>query len=168
MTVNRAKKDEFQKALAVYNQAIKEFHKGEFEKSSELLKSFIEKYPAEREVVDRAQAYLSIAQKRLKKESVSLKSFDDYHRYAVVKINQGDYEGALKLLEKAQDFKENEGLVQFLMADVYCLSGQLETALDHLRKAIQKDKTLAVLAQNETDFTALWDDKKFKLLTRLA
>lgn len=168
MTVNRAKKDEFQKALAVYSQAIKEFHKGDFDKAVDLLKSFVERYPAEREVVDRAQAYLSIAQKRLKKESHSLKGFEEHYRSAVVKINQADYDGALKLLEKAQDFKENEALVQFLMADVYCLTGQYETALDHLKKAIQKDKSIAVLAQNETDFTALWEDKKFKLLTRLA
>jgi hypothetical protein len=46
--------------------------------------------------------------------------------------------------------------------------GQPEPALDYLKKAIQKDKLFSTLAQNEPDFEPLWDDKKFKLLTRLA
>jgi hypothetical protein len=46
--------------------------------------------------------------------------------------------------------------------------GEAETALDLLKKAVQKDKTYAVLAQNEPDFEPLWEDKKFKLITKLA
>ena len=29
------------------------------------------------------------------------------------------------------------------------------------------DKVFKILAQNETDFSPLWEDKKFKLLSRL-
>jgi tetratricopeptide (TPR) repeat protein len=96
-----------------------------------------------------------------------LKDFDDYYHWSVIRINQGDYEGALKLLQKALDFKEKEGLVFYLLADVHCLMGQGEPGLDYLKKAIQKDKMFSVLAQNEPDFEHLWDDKKFKLITRL-
>lgn len=168
MTEQRAKKDEYQKVLAAFGQAMKDFHKGDFEKAAELLVAFIEKYPLEREVVDRARTYLSIARKRPKKETVSLKGFDDYYRWSVVKINQGDYEGAVKLLQKALEYKEKEGLVYYLLADVHCLMSEAEPGLDYLKKAIQKDKLFSTLAQNEPDFESLWDDKKFKLLTRLA
>jgi tetratricopeptide (TPR) repeat protein len=167
VTEQRAKKDEYQRVLASYAQAVKEFHKGDFEKAAELLEAFIEKHPAEREVVDRAQIYLAIARKRPRKESISLKTFEDYYRTAVVRVNQADYEGALRLLDKALEFKENEGQIYYIMADAYCLMGQPETGLDHLKKAIQKDKSFAVLAQNEPDFEALWEDKRFKLLTKL-
>lgn len=167
MTEQRTKKDEYQKVLAAFGQAVKEFHKGEFEKAADIFQSFIEKYPSEREIVDRARTYLSVARKRPKKESVSLRGFDDYFRYSVVKINQGDYDGAVKLLQKAQEFKEKEGLVNYLLADVYCLMGQAEPGLDYLKKAIQKDKLFSTLAQNEPDFERFWDDKKFKLLTRM-
>ena len=167
MTEQRAKKDEYQKVLASYAQAMKEFHKGDFEKAAEMLEAFIEKHAVEREVVDRAQTYLAIARKRPRKESVSLKNFEDYYRTAVVRINQGDYDGALRLLEKALEFKENEGRIYYIMADAYCLMGQPETGLEHLKKAIQKDKSFAIISQNEPDFEALWDDKRFKLLTKL-
>jgi tetratricopeptide (TPR) repeat protein len=164
----RSKKDEYQKALAAYGLAVKEFHKGEFEKAAESFKGFIEKFPADREIVDRAKVYLAIAQKRTKKETVALKGFEDHYRSAVVKINQRDYAGAVKVLEKALEFKENEGLVHYLLADAHSLMGESEAALDLLKKAIQKDKAYATLAQNEPDFEPLWDDKKFKLITKLA
>jgi tetratricopeptide (TPR) repeat protein len=164
----RSKKDEYQKALAAYGQAVKEFHKGEFEKAVESLKGFIEKFPVDKEIVDRAKTYIAIAQKRPKKENVGLKDFADHYRYGVVKINQGDYPGAVKVLEKALEFKEKEGLVYYLLADVHCLTGQADASLDFLKKAIQKDKNFSTLAQNEPDFEPLWEDKKFKLIVKLA
>jgi tetratricopeptide (TPR) repeat protein len=163
----RSKKDEYQKALAAYGLAVKEFHKGEFEKAAESFKGFIEKFPVDREIVDRAKVYLAISVKRPKKEPVTLKGFEDHSRSAVAKINQRDYAGAVKILEKTLDFKENEGLVHFLLADVHCLMGETDAALEFLKKAIQKDKNFSVLAQNEPDFEPLWEDKKFKLITKL-
>jgi tetratricopeptide (TPR) repeat protein len=168
VTEQRLKKDEYQKGLAAFGQAMKEFHKGDLEKAVELLKSFIEKYPSEREVVDRASIYLAFAQKHPKKETVSPRTFEDYCRAGVARINQADYAGAGKFLEKALEFKQNEGLVHYLLADVHCLTGRQDDCLDELKKAIQKDKMYAVMAQNESDFQALWEDKKFKVLTRLA
>jgi tetratricopeptide (TPR) repeat protein len=164
----RSKKDEYQKALAAFSAAVKEFQKGEFEKAAASFKDFIEKFPADKEVVDRARAYLAISQKRPKKEGVSLKGFEDHYRSGLAKINQKDYAGAVKILEKALEYKENEGLVYYLMADARYLMGETDEALDLLKKAVQKNKNFAVVAQNEPDFERLWDDKKFKLITKLA
>jgi tetratricopeptide (TPR) repeat protein len=164
----KSKKDEYQKALAAFGQSMKAFRKGDMEKAVADLKGFIEKFPAEKELLDRAQIYVTIAQKRPKKETVHLKNFEDHFHYAVFKINAGDYEGALKVLEKALEFKTEEAKVQYLMADVLCQLGQTDVCLDALKKAIQKDKFFATLAQNEADFEPLWEDKRFKLVTRNA
>ncbi len=168
MTEQKAKKDEYQKALAAFGLAMKDFHKGVLDKAAVELKAFIEKYPEERELVDRAQIYLTIAQKRPRKEIVHLKDFDDHYNYAVYKVNSGDREGALKILEKALEFKKSEAKVQYLIADVLCLLGRADEGLEALKKAVQKDKQFAVLAQNESDFEPLWDDKRFKLVTRVS
>jgi len=163
----KPKKDEYQKALAAFGLAVKEFQKGEFDKATVSFKDFIGNFPADREIVDRARAYLAIAQKRPKKEGVSLKGFEDHYRYGIARINQKDYPGAIKLLEKALEYKEKEGLIFYLMADANILMGQSDAALELLKKAVQKDKNFSVLAQNEPDFESLWDDKKFKLITKL-
>jgi len=164
----RSKKDEYQKTLAAFSAAVKEFQKGEFEKAAASFGDFIEKFPADKEIVDRARTYLAIAKKRPKKDSPALKGFEDHYRAGVAKINQRDYPAAVKLLEKALEYKENEGLVYYLLADAQCLQGQADEALEFLKKSIQKDKNYAVVAQNEPDFEPLWEDKKFKLITKLA
>lgn len=164
----KSRKDDYQKALAAFGQAMKEFHKGDMEKSIASLKAVIEKFPAEREIVDRARIYLAIAQKRPRRDTVSLKTFEDHFQYAVYKINQGDPAAALKVLEKALEFKTEEGKVRYLMADASAIANDLEPALEHLRKAVQKDKVFAILAQNEPDFGPLLEDKRFKLLVRQA
>jgi len=162
----KQKKDDYQKALAAYGQAMKEFHKGDLEKAAALLKAFLEKYPEERELVDRARLYFAITQKRPKKETVHLKNFEDHYNYGVFKMNAGDREGALKILEKALDLKNEEARIHYLIADVHCQMGKTDECLDFLKKAIQKDNLFAVLAQNESDFQPLWEDKRFKVLTR--
>ena len=163
----RSKKDEYQKALSAFGQAVKEFQKGEFDKASASFKEFIEKFPTDKEIVDRAKAYLSIAQKRPKKEGAALKGFEDHYRHGVMLVNQKDFAGAVKALEKSLEYKESEGLVYYLLADAHSLMGQPDTALEHLKKAVQKDKNFSILAQNEPDFEPLWEDKKFKLITKL-
>jgi tetratricopeptide (TPR) repeat protein len=165
---NKQKRDEFQKALAAYGQAVKEFRKGDFEKAADAFKSFIEKYPGESEIVDRARNYLDIAQRKPKKDLPPQKTFADCCLAAVFKINEGDFDGALKSLEKALEFKENDGRIYYLMADAYCQKGDQDNTLDSLKKAVQKDKIFGIMAQNELDFKPVWEDKKFKLITRLA
>jgi tetratricopeptide (TPR) repeat protein len=164
---SKVKKNDYQKALKAYSQAMKVFRREDFKRASELLQAFIKKYPAEKELVDRSQIYLSICEKRQKKERVELKTFDDYYQHSVYTVNQGDYEEALKFLDKARQMKPKEGKILYLMADAYCLMGKKEKCLEHLKKAIQIDKDFSTLAQNESDFEELREDKKFKLITRM-
>jgi len=168
LTEQKTKKDEYQKALAAYGLAMKDFHKGVLDKAAVELKAFIEKFPEERELVDRAHIYLNIAQKRPRKEIVHLKDFEDHFNYAVFKANAGDREAALKLLEKALEFKKDEAKVHYLIADVLSLEGRADESLEALKKAVLKDKLFAVLAQNETDFEPLWEDKRFKQIIRVS
>jgi tetratricopeptide (TPR) repeat protein len=164
---DKVKKDEFEKALSAYDQAMKSFHKGDYKKADELFKAFLDKHASERELVDRAKIYIMICEERQSKEKVQLKTFDDYYQYGVFKANDGDYEEALKLVEKAREMKPKEGKIFYLMADIYCLKGENEKCLEVLKKAIQLDKYFSILARNERDFEPLWEDKKFKLITRM-
>ena len=167
MKEEKSKKDAYERALSAYGDAVREFQKGKLDKAKEMFQSFLEKYNFEKELVDRVQVYLKIIEERSKKDSVSLKTSDDYFFFSVYKLNSGDYEGALKILEKALASGQDEARVYYLMANAYTRQGKNEEALDFLKKAFQKDKFYRILAQNETDFEPLWEDKKFKLLTRM-
>jgi tetratricopeptide (TPR) repeat protein len=162
------KKDDYQKALSLYSQGIKDFRRGDYEKAASSFENLLEKYPEEFELIDRAKVYLSICKKGTHKETISPKTIEDYLFYGQMKINQADYEGALKLLEKALELKKEEARVYYLMATAYVQSNRSDDGLEALKKAIQKDKSLAVLAQNEPDFEPLREDKRFKILVKLS
>ncbi len=161
------KKDAYDRALNAYGEAIKEYRKGRWDKAQALFESFIEKFNSEKELVDRAQVYLTIIKEKGKRSFPTPKTSEDCYYLSVYRLNQGEYDEALKWLNKALELEGDEGRIYYLMAQVYCLQGQSETALDYLKKAIQKDKIYKVLAQNESEFATLWEDKKFKLITKL-
>ncbi len=163
----KIKKDEYQKALSDYTQAMKAMNKKDYERAGELFKAFLEKHASEKELADRVQIYLKVCQKQKKVEKIQLKTFNDYYQYSVQKINKGDYEEALKLLGKAREMRPKEGKILYLTADAYCLMGETEKCLEHLKKAIQMDDFFRTLAQNERDFEPIWEDKKFILITRM-
>ena len=163
----KAIKDKFKKELTAFGQALKSFHKGDYQKASELLKVFLKKENTERELADRAEMYLKICQTRMETKKVTLKTFDDYFTSGVYKANQGEYEEAVDLLNKAHDLKPKEGKVFYLLASVFKKMEKIEESLELLKKAIQEDKNFAVLAQNETDFESFKEDEKFKQITRM-
>ncbi|RFT15461.1 MAG: hypothetical protein OP8BY_0351 [Candidatus Saccharicenans subterraneus] len=162
------KKDDYQKALALYNQGIKDFRKNDYDKALVSFRELVETYPEEHELVDRAKVYISICERGPRKESISPRNIEDYLFYAQMRINQGDHQAALKLLEKALELKREEARVYYLMATAYVQAGQVEEGLEALKKALQKDKSLAVMAQNEPDFESIWEDKRFKVLVKLS
>jgi tetratricopeptide (TPR) repeat protein len=165
-TKEKTKKDVYEKILAAYGQAVKAFRKGDCAKAAELFHSFLEKCDTEKELADRAQIYLALCENRKDKGTPHLKTFEDYYKYAVYKLNQKDFDEAIKLLEKAKEKKPKEGKVSYLTALTYCQMEDNEKCLQHLKDAVHNDKFFAILAQNESDFEPLWEDKKFKIITK--
>jgi tetratricopeptide (TPR) repeat protein len=164
----KAKKDAYEKALAVYSQAVKAFRKNDCQKVKEYFKSLQDKHPVERELVDRAKIYLAICENRQKKDTIPLKTFEDYFLYAVYKINQEDFAEAVKLLEKARAKEPKEGKAVYLMALAYCQMGEVDKCLESLKEAVHLDKFFGILARNELNFEPIWEDRKFKVITKMA
>lgn len=162
------RKDAYQKALAAYSQAMKAFHRKDYVKASEAIQAFLEKFPVEKELVDRAHLYLSICKSRLDKKKIELKNFEDFFGYGVYQLNLGNYEEAIKTLGKAHEKKPKEGKVLYMMANAYCLLGDEDECLEHLKKAVKLDNFYSVLAQNESDFEVFKEDKRFALITKMA
>jgi predicted Zn-dependent protease len=165
--VKDEKKDEFQKALAAYGEAVKSFRQNKFDKAEEQLTSFMEKHGSERELVDRARTYLRIIKERVGKsqERLTAKTDEDYLLFGVYKMNMRDYEAASKMLDKAKEARPKDARVYYLLAQLACIINDQETCLEHLKKAVQIDKFYAILAQNEEEFDPIREEKRFKVIT---
>ncbi|MFC2165018.1 hypothetical protein ACFLT2_08495 [Acidobacteriota bacterium] len=160
--------DSFEKTLSSYGQAIKAFRQGDCKKAKEYFMAFSKKYHMERELVDRAKLYMKMCDDKGKKDSIDLKDFDDYYEMGVYKLNQGAYEEALKLFNKALEKDSSKGKIIYLIGKAYYLMGDKEKFLDNLKTAIQLDKSFQIFAQNDLDIDDIKNDKKFKLITKLA
>lgn len=169
MSKNKLKKDDYERALSAYGEAMHQFRHHHLDKAEKLFRAFIENFSVEKELVDRARIYLSIIEEKKtdRKETIPLKTFDDYCFAGVYKINSGAYDEALKILERALERFPGEGKFYYLKAIVHSRKNEPDACLENLKKAIQLDKFYRTIAQNEADFQPLWEDKKFKLITRI-
>jgi len=161
----KVKKTDYEKALAAYSQAMKAFNKKDYGKAEESLKQILENFPEEKELADRIRLYVKLCENSRTEEPVSLKSFDDYYQYSVIKINLGEYDEALKLLSKAQEMDPKSAKIDYMLANTYCLMGNEEECLNSLGKSFEKDPYFKVLAQNEEDFETIRDNDGFKAIT---
>ena len=143
---------------------MKLFHDRKFDKAAKALEDFMAEYSSERELVDRAGIYLALSNNRIKKESVSLNSFEDYYQNGVLKLNQGNTKEAIKSWKKALEKEPDSAKTHYVLADAYCIAGDKKQCLSHLEKAINQDRFFAVLAQNERDFEELEEDEDFQKL----
>lgn len=165
MAEEKAKKNDYEKAIAAYSQAMKAFRKKDYSKSEELLKQFLETFPKEKELVDRVHLYLKLCDNIKNKETVSLKSFEDYYQYSVIKINLGEYDEAVKSLSKAQELEPQSAKIDYMLANVHCLMENEEECLKFLSNSCEKDPYFKILAQNEEGFEILRENEEFKKIT---
>lgn len=155
---------DYQKALSSFSKAMKYFHKGDFDKAKPALEDFIKSHSEEKELLDRARLYLDIIQARGEKESIPLKSFDDYYQQGIFLLNQGRYEEALDLFKKANKKKAKQAKVYYALASAFCLMDDKDKCIANLRKAKELDEFYGILAQNETDFDVFREDEEFNSL----
>jgi len=160
------KKNDYEKALAAFTQANKAFRGRDWKKASELFRAFIEKYSPEKDLADRARMYLMICEGRERKETSPLKTAEDHYQMAVFKQNLGEYDEALELLDRALEKAPEDGRILYMRALTQCLTGKTEECLESLKEAVKADAFYRILARNESGFEPLWEDKKFKLITK--
>ena len=165
---DKATQDLFEKTVASYGQAVKAFRRGDCQKATEFFKAFVDKFPSEKEIVDRAQIYMKICREKGMKDSIPLHKFEDFYELGVFRMNKGEFEEALKLFQKALEKKPDEGIIIYLIGKVQLKMGKTEEFFESLKSAIQKDEFIRIFAQNDLDIDEVKEDKRFKIITKLA
>jgi tetratricopeptide (TPR) repeat protein len=123
----------------------------------------IQKYPEEKELVDRARVYLTICERRRRDPRPALTEPEDFYYAAVLEKNRGNVPEAIEHLKRAAR-KNGGGRVEFLLACCYAQQGDLEIVLEHLQKAIEEDQRHRVLARHDRDFDPIRETPEFQKL----
>jgi tetratricopeptide (TPR) repeat protein len=151
--------ERYSKAVDTFERAVKALHKGDSDKARGHFETVISNFGEEKELVDRAQAYIIVCDRKTgTRRSHTTKDFESIVTHGVFLHNKGDYQGAVTSLEKAVEMDPKNDHAQYCLAASYARAGDARGATRHLKRAIGADPYNRVLAISDTDFDSLRSD----------
>jgi tetratricopeptide (TPR) repeat protein len=144
-----------------FDRGVAALQKKKFEEAERNFVDLIQKYPEEKELVDRARVYRAVCERQKKAANPALIEPEDFYYAAVLEKNRGNVSEAIDHLKRAAR-KNGGGRVDFLLACCYAQIGDSVTALEHLRQAIEEDQRHRVLARHDRDFDPVRDSPGFQ------
>jgi len=152
-------------SLEIFERALKALGKKDYEKAQGLLSELVDGYPEERDLLDRARAYLALCERSLgKRPTFRPKTFEDLLNHGVYLHNRGDFDGALKALHQAFEIHPKNEHVLYCIAAASARAGDAAAALKALRSAILANGANRTQARGDSDFDGLRDDEQFQAL----
>jgi tetratricopeptide (TPR) repeat protein len=146
-----------------FDRGVSALQKKKIEEADRHFTELVQKYPDEKELVDRARVYLAVCERQKKGAAAALTEPEDFYYAAVLAKNRGQVREAIEHLKRAIR-KNGGGKVDFLLACCYAQNGEQETALEHLKRAIEEDQSNRILARHDSDFDPVRDTPEFQEL----
>jgi tetratricopeptide (TPR) repeat protein len=124
----------------------------------------IQKYPEEKELADRARVYLAVCERQKRAAAADLSEPEDLYYAGLLAKNPGGGRRRDRAPEarRAEERRRQGGLPARLAA--YAQNGERETAIEHLRRAIEEDQSNRILARHDSDFDPVRDTPEFQEL----
>jgi tetratricopeptide (TPR) repeat protein len=151
-------------ALRAFERAHKEFTHGRFGEARNQFRGLLDKYSQVSEVAARARTYLTIAEARLRTESMLPRDADSLYDRGVIELNRGEYVAAQEMFERALKREPEAAHIHYGLAATRARLGSLDLALQSLQRALDLQPNLRVRAQHDQDLTSLRNDPDFDKL----
>src|SRR5262245_6575079 len=149
-------------AIDLFEKAVKALGKKEYEKAKDHLESLISSFPEERDVLERARAYLTVCERALEKRpAFRPKTFEDFLYYGVFLHNRGEFQEALKLLQQAAEIHPKNEHVLYCVAASAARAGDTAAAIKALRSAITANPASRAQARADSDFDPIREEDDF-------
>jgi tetratricopeptide (TPR) repeat protein len=145
-----------------FEAAMKLFHARQFKDARDLFVQALR--GPERDVANRAQLHLAMCDRRLQRTTVTLGSAEDYYNYGVALINSRNLPEARAHLEKALEMSPAADHVHYALALAQALSGDLASAQQNLKRAIELEPRNRLIARQDADFAPLASQPPFDAL----
>ena len=151
-------------ALLAFERAHREFVRGRFAEARNQFRVLVDKYSQVAEVAARARTYLTIAESRLRTESILPRDADSLYDRGVIELNRGEYVAAQEMFERALKREPEAAHIHYGLAATRARLGSIDLALESLQKALDLQPNLRVRAQHDHDLNPLRNDPDFDRL----
>ena len=156
------RKPTYHEAVAMYERGLHALQRRDFAASADALRTVIERYPDERELLERARLYLKVCERELEPKEPAPKTADEWVYAATVAQNSGDEGAALRHLQRALSEDPRHDLAHYMMAVAIVQRNDIPQAVEHLRRAVSLNPENRSRARQDPDFDALRDDAGFR------
>ena len=149
-----------QQQLKVYEEGMRYFGLQKFHKAKQAFEKVAEGYG--KELADRARVHLHVCEQRISRTpQPHLRSADDHYHGGIAMMNLGRWDEAREHLDKARKMAAKADYVLYALAALDCLTGDADSALQHLKTAIELKPENRYHARNDEDFKFLGEDPRF-------
>jgi tetratricopeptide (TPR) repeat protein len=146
----------------MYERGLQALQRRDFAASADALRTVIERYPDERELLERARLYLKVCERELEPKEPAPKTADEWVYAATVALNAGDEASALRHLQRAISEDPRHDHAHYMMAVASARRNDSASAIDHLRHAVALNSENRSLARQDPDLETLRDEPAFR------
>jgi tetratricopeptide (TPR) repeat protein len=151
-----------QKQMAGFEAAMKQFHARNFKAARELFEQAAQ--GPERDIAQRAKLHISMCDRRLQQDVVTLGSAEEYYTYGVAMLNARKFAEARTSLEKAVSLDPSADHMYYALAGAQALTGDLNGAHESLKRSIEMEPRNRIAARQDADFAPLANQPPFDAL----
>src|SRR5260221_13637583 len=151
------RKPTYHEAVAMYERGLQALQRRDFAASADALRAVIERYPDERELLERARLYLKVCERELEPKEPAPKTADEWVYAATVALNAGDEATALLHLQRALAADARHDHAHYMMPVASARRTEVSAALDHLRRAVALNPENRSIARQDPELDSLRD-----------
>ncbi len=139
----------------MYETGVRALQRHDFALAAEQFRAVVQRFPDERELLERARLYLLVCERETAKRPAGPRTPQERIYAATVALNAGDSDGALSHLRQAlSDDPENDH-GHYIMAVALSERGKFAEAVEHLRRSIEFNAENRSVARHDPDLSVL-------------
>lgn len=156
------RKPGFYEAVAIYERGVQALQRHDFQAAAGFFRTILERYPEERELLERARLYLRVCERETSRQPAAPRTPAERVYAATVALNSGDHTGALDHLQRALAEDPASDHAHYIMSVALGMRGRADEALDHLRHAIALNPENRGLARQDPDLESIRGHGSFR------
>jgi tetratricopeptide (TPR) repeat protein len=156
------RKPGFYEAVAIYERGVQALQRHDFSGAADFFRTVLDRYPEERELLERARLYLRVCERETSRQPAGPKTPAERVYAATVALNSGDHKGALDHLQRALGEDPDSDHAHYIMAVALGMKNRMDEALEHLQQAIALNQENRGLAKQDPDLDSLRSHDKFR------
>ena len=151
-------------AVSAFERGMAALHGHDYKTASTTFKALLDQFPNEGFLTDRARVYLGLAARELGRRPTGGGNVEERLTAATLALNNNNDEEAARLAADVLKEDRSQDLAAYLLAVVAARRGEVETALTHLRNAININPECRLQARQDEEFDPLMDSDDFHAL----